>query len=66
MDDFEMIEAPMENLTIAKPTSAEPKASSVKVPQYSSSVIQSNRSDGYWVETFHFDQKHDRVPGIIT
>jgi hypothetical protein len=65
MDDFEMIEGPMEKLTLSEPASAQPTTSSVQVPQYSSSIIQSNRSDGYWVETFHFHKKHDRVPGII-
>ncbi|OCK81474.1 hypothetical protein K432DRAFT_295373 [Lepidopterella palustris CBS 459.81] len=35
------------------------------VPSFSSSIIEDNRSDGYWVETFHFS-KEDRVPGVIT
>ncbi|KAH6844715.1 hypothetical protein B0I37DRAFT_446698 [Chaetomium sp. MPI-CAGE-AT-0009] len=34
------------------------------VPSFGRSVIEDNRSDGYWVETFHFC-KDDLVPGII-
>jgi len=33
-------------------------------PQFSSAVIQPDRTDGYWVETIKIDTK-DRVPGII-
>ncbi|KAF4314154.1 hypothetical protein GTA08_BOTSDO01273 [Botryosphaeria dothidea] len=34
-------------------------------PSFSSTVIEDNRSDGYWVEKFQFSQE-DRVPGVIT
>ncbi|KAH7188136.1 uncharacterized protein B0J16DRAFT_382018 [Fusarium flagelliforme] len=34
-------------------------------PSFGSNIIEDKRSDGYWVETFHFD-KEDPVPGIIT
>jgi hypothetical protein len=35
------------------------------VPVFDSSVIDSDRTDGYWVETFHF-KKDDKIPGVIT
>lgn len=65
MEDFEMIEDPMADLILGEPTSPILKQSSIKEPSFTSSVIQGNRSDGYWVEAFHFDTKKDRVPGII-
>lgn len=34
-------------------------------PSFSSTVIEDNRSDGYWVEKFQFSQE-DHVPGVIT
>lgn len=37
----------------------------IQVPRFNASVIEDNRKDGYWVETFHFS-KEDRVPGIVT
>jgi hypothetical protein len=37
----------------------------VPAPVFESAVIDSDRTDGYWVETFHFT-KNDRVPGVIT
>jgi hypothetical protein len=40
-------------------------AKTILVPQFGNSVIEDNREDGYWVETFHF-HKDDRAPGIIT
>lgn len=59
MDDYEIIEPALDSLALAAPTK-----SSIQVPSFGSSVIESNRKDGYWVETFHFSSK-DRVPGII-
>ena len=59
MDDYEIIEPALDSLAVAAPTK-----SSIQVPSFRSSVIESNRKDGYWVETFHFSSK-DRVPGII-
>lgn len=37
----------------------------VPVPVFESTVIDSHREDGYWVETFSFS-KDDKVPGVIT
>lgn len=65
MDEFEIIESPMTALSLKNPEAILTEQSGVQEPSYSSSVLQSNRSDGYWVETFHFDLTHDRVPGII-
>ncbi|KAK7954127.1 hypothetical protein PG988_014821 [Apiospora saccharicola] len=41
-----------------------PSSSSVSPPSFGSAVIQSDRKDGYWVETFQFS-KDDRVPGVM-
>lgn len=38
---------------------------SIPVPVFGSAVIDNDRTDGYWVETFHFNKK-DTVPGVIT
>lgn len=70
MSDFEIIDAPMSKLTLSPPkpppeSPVQPNTSTVQVPRYDASTIQSNRSDGYWVEKFHFDVNHDRAPGII-
>jgi aldos-2-ulose dehydratase len=64
MDDFEIIEQSLEKLSLVTPKTSVSKKFSVQVPSFSSSIIENNRTDGYWVETFHFDDK-DRVPGII-
>lgn len=42
-----------------------PIRKTVPVPVFESTVIDSNREDGYWVEAFHFS-KEDDVPGVIT
>lgn len=39
-------------------------SSGALVPSFSHSVIENNRSDGYWVETFNFSKK-EKVPGVI-
>jgi hypothetical protein len=41
------------------------KRKTLPVPVFDSNVIDSDRSDGYWVETFQFS-KDDKVPGVIT
>lgn len=41
------------------------RSKTVSVPVFESTVIDSDREDGYWVETFHFS-KDDKVPGVIT
>lgn len=66
MDDFEIVGGPLREriVPVSAPVLATPSKSTTQAPSFSSSVIESNRSDGYWVETFHFDQK-DKVPGII-
>lgn len=33
-------------------------------PSFTSSIVQSDRSDGYWVENIKIDS-NDRVPSII-
>jgi hypothetical protein len=33
-------------------------------PNFGSSVIEPERKDGYWIETFQFS-KEDDVPGVI-
>ncbi|KAH9904315.1 hypothetical protein F4778DRAFT_732119 [Xylariomycetidae sp. FL2044] len=38
---------------------------STATPSFGSAVIQAGRTDGYWVETFHFSQE-DKVPGVMT
>lgn len=65
MDDCERRVSPMQSLTPSNTGPAQAGTTSVQVPRYSSSVLPSDRNDGYWVETFHFDLEHDRVPGII-
>jgi hypothetical protein len=37
----------------------------ILIPEFGQHVIEGDRKDGYWVETFHFD-KPDLAPGIIT
>jgi len=37
----------------------------VQVPVFESTVIDGDREDGYWVETFHFNAD-DKIPGVIT
>lgn len=37
----------------------------VQAPSFQSTVIDSDRQDGYWVETFPFSTD-DKVPGVIT
>lgn len=58
MDDFEIIAPAVQDLTPAT------NKSTIQVPSFGSAIIQKSRTDGYWVETFHFSNK-DRVPGII-
>jgi hypothetical protein len=41
------------------------KRNTIATPVFDSEVIDSDRTDGYWVETFHFN-KNDKVPGVIT
>lgn len=41
------------------------RSKTVPVPVFESTVIDTEREDGYWVETFHFS-KTDKVPGVIT
>lgn len=33
------------------------------VPEFGRAVIEDNRKDGYWVETFKFGE--DEVPGLV-
>ncbi|KAK0716080.1 hypothetical protein B0H67DRAFT_256768 [Lasiosphaeris hirsuta] len=40
------------------------KSKSPIVPIFESAVIESDRQDGYWVETFHFS-RDDKAPGVI-
>ncbi|KAK5651789.1 hypothetical protein OQA88_11656 [Cercophora sp. LCS_1] len=40
-------------------------ARSVITPVFDSTIIDYDRTDGYWVETFQFS-KEDKVPGVIT
>lgn len=41
------------------------KGNTIITPVFDSEVIDSDRTDGYWVETFLFDN-NDKVPGVIT
>lgn len=41
------------------------KGNTITTPVFDSQVIDGDRTDGYWVETFQFDQK-DEVPGVVT
>lgn len=33
------------------------------VPEFGRAVIEGDRTDGYWVETFKFEK--DEVPGLV-
>lgn len=37
--------------------------SDIIVPKFGRTVIESDRKDGYWVETFPFGK--DEIPGLI-
>lgn len=36
----------------------------VSIPSFSRTVIEDKRTDGYWIEAFHFS-KDDKAPGLI-
>ena len=65
MDDFEFVESSLEEISLVKHGKPTSKRTNVQVPSFGSAIIENKRSDGYWVVTFHFDTKKDRVPGTI-
>lgn len=40
------------------------KTPTLPTPKFTKSVVQDNRTDGYWIETFWVDP-NDKVPGLI-
>lgn len=38
--------------------------SKLPTPAFTKSVVQDDRTDGYWIETFWVDPR-DKVPGLI-
>lgn len=40
------------------------KTTVLPTPKFTKTVVQDNRTDGYWIETFWVDP-NDKVPGLI-